>query len=213
MSYETLFQRYGSPSAEADINIRGYLVKPDKLTQERIRGFDERAAGIIARCEETIAALQDYRRALAARSADLESAHYALRLELERKPRYNGSGVVVVVHPFIGADVSGPCNDLITSFVHVLFLLLAGASMPSMMRNIQLVTVAAPITTRKSVVFVMVGLLLLLLENLVKRFPFVKSLPKGAVFNPCNFCPFREQMRFTVPRYRFDGSLVSLLVL
>ena len=29
MSYETLFQRYGSPSREAEINIRGYLVKPD----------------------------------------------------------------------------------------------------------------------------------------------------------------------------------------
>ena len=50
MSYEKLFQRYGSPSREAEINIRGYLVKPDKLTQERIRGFDESAAGIIARC-------------------------------------------------------------------------------------------------------------------------------------------------------------------
>ena len=59
MSYETLFQRYGSPSTEAEINIRGYLVKPDKLTQERIRGFDKSAAGIIARCEETIAALKE----------------------------------------------------------------------------------------------------------------------------------------------------------
>ena len=86
MSYETLFQRYGSQSMEAEINIRGYLVKPDKLTQERIRGFDESAAGIIARCEETIAALKEYRQALAARYAELESAPYALRLELERKP-------------------------------------------------------------------------------------------------------------------------------
>ena len=94
MSYETLFQRYGSPSTEAEINIRGYLVKPDKLTQERIRGFDKSAAEIIARCEETIAAMQDYRRALAARYAELESAPYALRLELERKPSYNGSGVL-----------------------------------------------------------------------------------------------------------------------
>ena len=48
MSYESLFTRYGSPSTEADICIRGYLVKPDKLTQERIRGFDKSAAGIIA---------------------------------------------------------------------------------------------------------------------------------------------------------------------
>ena len=97
MTYEKLFQRYGSPSAEADINIRGYLVKPDKLTQERIRGFDNSAAGIIARCEETIAALKEYRQALAARYAELESAPYALRLELERKPSFNGSGVVYYV--------------------------------------------------------------------------------------------------------------------
>ena len=93
MSYETLFQRYGSPSREAEINIRGYLVKPDKLTQERIRGFDKSAAGIIARCEETIAALQDYRRALAARYAELESAPYALRLELKREAGWRGKGV------------------------------------------------------------------------------------------------------------------------
>ena len=97
MSYESLFQRYGSPSMEAEINIRGYLVKPDKLTQERIRGFDNSAAGIIARCEETIAALKEYRQALAARYAELESAPYALRLELERKPSYNGSGVLYYV--------------------------------------------------------------------------------------------------------------------
>ena len=97
MSYETLFQRYGSPSTEAEINVRGYLVRPDKLTQDRIRNYDNSAAGIIARCEETIAALKEYRQALAARYAELESAPYALRLELERKPSYNGSGVLYYV--------------------------------------------------------------------------------------------------------------------
>ena len=97
MSYEALFHRYGSPSREAEINIRGYLVKPDKLTQERIRGFDESAAGIIARCEETIAALKEYRQALAARYAELDAAPYSLRLELERKPSYNGSGVLYYI--------------------------------------------------------------------------------------------------------------------
>ena len=97
MSYETLFQRYGSPSTEAEINIRGYLTRPDKLTQERIRGFDNSAAGIIARCEETIAALKEYRQALAARYAELDAAPYSLRLELERKPSYSGSGVLYYV--------------------------------------------------------------------------------------------------------------------
>lgn len=97
MSYESLFTRYGSPSTEADICIRGYLTRPDKLTQERIRGFDESAAGIIARCEETIAALKEYRQALAARYAELDAAPYSLRLELERKPSYSGSGVLYYV--------------------------------------------------------------------------------------------------------------------
>ena len=97
MSYETLFQRYGSPSAEADINIRGYLVQPDKLTQERIRGNDESAARLIERCEEVIAALKEYRQALAARYAELDAAPYSLRLELERKPSYSGSGVLYYV--------------------------------------------------------------------------------------------------------------------
>ena len=97
MSYETLFQRYGSPSREAEINIRGYLVKPDKLTQERIRGNDESAARLIERCEEVIAALKEYRQALAARYAELDAAPYSLRLELERKPSYSGSGVLYYV--------------------------------------------------------------------------------------------------------------------
>ena len=97
MSYESLFTRYGSPSTEADICIRGYLTRPDKLTQERIRGNDESAARLIERCEEVIAALKEYRQALAARYAELESAPYALRLELERKPSYNGSGVLYYV--------------------------------------------------------------------------------------------------------------------
>ena len=97
MSYETLFTRYGSPSTEADICIRGYLTRPDKLTQERIRGNDESAARLIERCEETIAAMKEYRQALAARYAELDAAPYALRLELERKPSYNGSGVLYYV--------------------------------------------------------------------------------------------------------------------
>ena len=93
MSYETLFQRYGSPSREAEINIRGYLVKPDKLTQERIRGFDESAVGIIARCEETIASLKEYRQALAERYAMLQTAPYKLRLELKREAGWRGKGI------------------------------------------------------------------------------------------------------------------------
>ena len=97
MSYESLFTRYGSPSTEADICIRGYLTRPDKLTQERIRGNDESAARLIERCEEVMESLKEYRKALAARYAELDAAPYSLRLELERKPSYNGSGVLYYV--------------------------------------------------------------------------------------------------------------------
>ena len=93
MSYESLFTRYGSPSTEADICIRGYLTRPDKLTQERIRGNDESAARLIERCEEVIAALKEYRQALAERYAMLQTAPYKLRLELKREAGWRGKGV------------------------------------------------------------------------------------------------------------------------
>ena len=97
MSYEKLFTRFGSPSNEAEIRINGYLVRPDKLTQDRVKVYDESAARIIERCEEVIAALKEYRQALAARYAELDAAPYSLRLELERKPSYSGSGVLYYV--------------------------------------------------------------------------------------------------------------------
>ena len=93
MSYESLFTRYGSPSTEADICIRGYLTRPDKLTQERIRGNDESAARLIERCEEVIASLKEYRQALAERYAMLQTAPYKLRLELKREAGWRGKGV------------------------------------------------------------------------------------------------------------------------
>ena len=97
MSYETLFQRYGSQSTDAEIRITAYLIRPDKLTADRIPWNDEQAARLISGCESLIASLKEYRQALAARYAELESAPYALRLELERKPSYNGSGVLYYV--------------------------------------------------------------------------------------------------------------------
>lgn len=97
MSYDKLFTRFGSPSNEVEIRINGYLIKPDKLTQDRVKVYDESAAHLIERCEETIAALKEYRKALAARYAELDAAPYSLRLELERKPSYNGSGVLYYI--------------------------------------------------------------------------------------------------------------------
>ena len=86
MSYDHLFRRYGSPSTEADIRISGYLLRPEKLTADRIARYDESAARIIAECESTIESMKEYRQALAARYATLETAPYSLRLELKREP-------------------------------------------------------------------------------------------------------------------------------
>lgn len=97
MSYETLFQRYGNPSTDAEIRITAYLIRPDKLTADRIPWNDEQAARLISGCESLIAALKEYRQALAARYAELDAAPYSLRLELERKPSYSGSGVLYYV--------------------------------------------------------------------------------------------------------------------
>lgn len=97
MSYETLFQRYGSPSTDAEIRITAYLIRPDKLTADRIPWNDEQAARLISGCESLIASMKEYRQALAERYAMLQTAPYKLRLELERKPSYNGSGVLYYV--------------------------------------------------------------------------------------------------------------------
>lgn len=93
MSYDQLFTRYGSPSKEAEIRITAYLLRPDTLTADRIAWNDEQAARMIAECQQTIEALQEYRQALAARYAALATDPYSLRLELKRDPGWRGSGV------------------------------------------------------------------------------------------------------------------------
>ena len=93
MSYETLFQRYGSPSTEAEIRITAYLIRPDKLTADRIPWNDEQAARLISGCESLIASLKEYRQALAERYAMLQTAPYKLRLELKREAGWRGKGV------------------------------------------------------------------------------------------------------------------------
>lgn len=88
MSYLDLFQRYGSPPNEGRVEIRGYLLKPGTLEKpENVAHYDEYAARLIEEAEEAIECLRDYRQALAARYAQLETMPYHLRLELERYPR------------------------------------------------------------------------------------------------------------------------------
>lgn len=90
MSYEHLFQRYGSPSTEADIRLTGYLLRPDKLKEDQIKRNDETAARLILECEQTAETLREYRQALASRYASLNTMPYQERLEIERYRSYRG---------------------------------------------------------------------------------------------------------------------------
>ena len=94
MSYkEAIFRRYGSPSTEGRIEIRGYLLLPDQLVEKEIQHYDENAARVIAECEAMIQDLKEYRRDLAARYAQLTTLSYKLRLEIERDPHWRGKCV------------------------------------------------------------------------------------------------------------------------
>ena len=97
MSYEHLFQRYGSPSDEADIRLTGYLLRPDKLKEYQIKRNDETAARLILECERTAETLREYRQALASRYAALNTMPYQERLEIERYRSYRGNLVTYYV--------------------------------------------------------------------------------------------------------------------
>ena len=85
MAYLDLFQRYGSPSREAEIRLHAYLTRPDTLTADRIQHNDETAARLIEDCRRLADQLTDYRKALAERYAALATAVYRDRLELVRE--------------------------------------------------------------------------------------------------------------------------------
>ena len=93
MSYGKLFEYCGRDRDEARVSITGYLEHPDKLTQDRIKSNDQTAARIIREAEEVIAMLQEYRKGLADRYAQLSTAPYTLRLELERYRGYSDKRV------------------------------------------------------------------------------------------------------------------------
>ena len=91
MEYNEMFNRYGSPSKDAEIKIWAHLMKPDSLDElRRIADYDKTAARVIAECQETIENMKLYRQSLAARYAEFSTMLYSLRLELERKKDYNG---------------------------------------------------------------------------------------------------------------------------
>lgn len=93
MSYTDLFQRYGRPSREADIRLSGWLFRPEDLTAEKIAGYDQSAARLIAEAQTLIDQLAEYRQALAARYATLATAAYRDRLELTRRRAWRNEPV------------------------------------------------------------------------------------------------------------------------
>ena len=92
MSYHKYLTRYGSPSDEAEIYCRVYLVDPAKLaTAKDISYRDTRTAEEIAYLEDVLQALRDYRKDLAARYGALETMPYTRALKLERCPHWKGN--------------------------------------------------------------------------------------------------------------------------
>ena len=92
MSYHKYLTRYGSPSDEAEIDCRIYLVDPAKLaTAKDISYRDTRTAEEIAHLEDVLQALRDYRKDLAARYGALETMPYTRLLKLERHPHWKGN--------------------------------------------------------------------------------------------------------------------------
>lgn len=87
MSYKDLLQQYGSQQETAEHLIYIYAQNPARLkTAHEVEYRDKDAAAKIAELERYIADLKDYRQALAARYAQLDTMAYTLRLELERHP-------------------------------------------------------------------------------------------------------------------------------
>ena len=117
MSYLDLFQRYGSPSREANVQIRDYLIRPDVLTADRIANYDKSAARTIAECRQLIDQLTEYRQALAERYAQLATAAYRDRLELRRDPGYRGKPVIYsvqIVRTYEDGTMETPLSETYT---------------------------------------------------------------------------------------------------
>ena len=100
MSYrEELFTRFGSPSKEAEVNIRGWLHLPESCRRfEDIRHQDDEAATLIAECEHLITQLREYRQDLAKRYNDLATMPSTKSIELQRYKSYYGNVEFYIRH-------------------------------------------------------------------------------------------------------------------
>lgn len=97
--YQDLFQRYGSPSKEAEIKIYYCFQRPDALdTFDRITSNDRHAAELITRCKKLMEDMSEYRQALAGRYNELATMPSTPRIRLERCVNYDGHKTYYIRH-------------------------------------------------------------------------------------------------------------------
>ena len=91
MSYHDLLNQYGHEQPQAETRVYIFVQAPQKLTTPgEVAYRDKTAAQDIKRLEKLVDDLKDYRRALAARYAELETLPYTYLLKLERVPHWKG---------------------------------------------------------------------------------------------------------------------------
>ncbi len=91
MSYHDLLNQYGHEQPQAETRVHIFAQAPRKLTTpDEVAYWDKTISQDIKRLEKLIDDLKDYRRALAARYAELETLPYTYLLKLERIPHWKG---------------------------------------------------------------------------------------------------------------------------
>ena len=91
MSYHDLLNQYGHEQPQAETRVYIFAQAPRKLTTpDEVAYRDRITAQDIKRLEKLVDDLKDYRRALAARYAELETLPYTYLLKLERVPHWKG---------------------------------------------------------------------------------------------------------------------------
>ena len=98
--YSDLFR--GRP--EEEFKIFCHMTKPATQKTKSILYNDGVAARTIAECQKAIEVLTEYRMALAARYAELETLPYQLELKLKREKRYGGNVYYYITITKVFAD-------------------------------------------------------------------------------------------------------------
>ncbi|MGO5113631.1 hypothetical protein ACTQ33_01140 [Candidatus Avoscillospira sp. LCP25S3_F1] len=91
MSYRQWFDHGSWYKSDNYLDSRCYVADPDKQNDlKTIQWLDKQAAAYIEQYAATLARVQEYRAALAARYAELVSMPYRMQLELTRHKQYQG---------------------------------------------------------------------------------------------------------------------------